>query len=243
MKKIFSMFLVSLLLLTSCVTSVEDFKGNSSGTNNAMSVSSKLEEKMKITNGIVITTKYPHAYPAYKEYGLNTPTKIDYILQKKGGSYEEIELAMSYEANIIVSGVTYDYGSLTKQYWEHTPKFSGIADNKEKFKNLYESLTGENYSDRFSDEFFEDNIVFFMHSSPGFEVCFVGFEYGFDSETKKLKIAFETRPHEGWTDSLLEVVGSVMYIIPIAKSDLTVDGKLVTYEELNIEVTGNLTLE
>ena len=243
MRKLLSVILILILLLTSCGTSVEEFNENSSGTNNETSASFKLEEKMKITNGIVITTKYPHAYPAYKEYGLNTPTKIDYILQKKGGSYEEIKSAMSYEANIIVSGVTYDYGSLTKKCWEHTPKFSGIADNKEKFKNLYESLTGENYSDRFSDEFFEDNIVFFMHASPGFEVCFVGFEYGFDPESKKLKIAFETRPHEGWTDSLLEVVGSVIYIIPISKSDITIDGKLVPYDELNIEVTGKLTAE
>ena len=63
-----------------------------------------------ITNGIVITTKYPNAYPAYTQYELNTPTKIDYILQIKGGSDEEIKSAMSYEADIIVSGVTYDYG-------------------------------------------------------------------------------------------------------------------------------------
>jgi hypothetical protein len=36
---------------------------------------------------------------------------------------------------------------------------------------------------------------------------------------------------------------SIAYIISIAKSDITVDGKLVPYEELNIEVTGKLMLD
>ena len=236
MKKLFAIMLLLAFLLTSC----ENFGvSNNDNLCAGTEISSAAEIEMKLTNGLVLTSKYPHAIKSER----NTSTKLDYILPIKGGSEEEIKSAMSYEANITVSGTTYNYRLLEKQKWEETPRFSGIVDNKEKFKSLYESLTDENYSDRFSDEFFEDNIVFFMRSSLGFEVCFVGFEYGFDSESKTLKIIFETRPHEGWADSLLEVVGSVMYIIPIAKSDITIDGKLVPYDELKVEVSGKLTVE
>ena len=48
---------------------------------------------------------------------------------------------------------------------------------------------------------------------------------------------------DGWEPMDIEVVGFTAYLIPIAKSDITVDGKLVPYEELKVEVTGDLTLE
>ena len=56
-------------------------------------------------------------------------------------------------------------------------------------------------------------------------------------------IDFSERQLDGWEPMDIEVVGITAYLIPIAKSDITVDGKLVPYEELKVEVTGDLTLE
>jgi hypothetical protein len=93
-------------------------------------------------------------------------------------------------------------------------------------------------NEHFSETHFDDNIVIIAYSNH--EAVFLGFDYGFDPLSKTLKIKFSTRPHEGWHESLLDVSGYTAYIVSVAKSDITVDGKLVPYEELNIEVTGNL---
>ena len=85
--------------------------------------------------------------------------------------------------------------------------------------------------------------VCFRYFSPS-DMPFVKADYSFDSDTKSLNISLTTRPHDGW-HKMGETLNlhSIAYIISIAKSDITIDGKLVPYEELNIEVTGKLMLD
>ena len=74
---------------------------------------------------------------------------------------------------------------------------------------------------------------------------YVKVDYKFDTASKGLNISLSTRPHDGWgSDCRLAIPAlPTTYLIPIAKSDITIDGKLVPYEELNIEVSGKLMLD
>lgn len=227
MRRLLILTLISLLILTACA------EPNSSAPS----------DTPKEFEGLVITSKYPMKSDDYVKSGEEPPTKIDYILKKKGVENEDIKSALTFEFQVTMNIDDLDfYGNEYRYEW--AAYFIGFIDDKARFQPLYEKMTGEKYSDRFSENFFDDTVIFLIYYPGGrLEEPFVKFDYTFDTEQKELKVTFEERPHEGWRKNLDDFGGSFTYLIPIAKSDITVDGKLVPYEELNIEVTGNLTVE
>ena len=73
MKKLFAIMLLLAFLLTSC----ENFGvSNNDNLCAGTEISSAAEIEMKLTNGLVLTSKYPHAIKSER----NTSTKLDYIL-------------------------------------------------------------------------------------------------------------------------------------------------------------------
>ena len=210
---------------------------------------------MKSTTGFVVTNKSPEIDLAYKNSETQPPSDIKYILSYKKGlgrpseeDYESIRSALTSEKNIEYNIARNDYQNLDQWHsYKMKTQISGIIDNGEKFKSFFETYVITDfqtytvkYSDLFSDKFFEDNVILFSMSDYD-EGVFVGFEYGFDPSSKTLKIVFTPRPHEGWHECTAEFGGLIMYLVNIPKSDLTIDGKLVPYEELNIEYSGRLT--
>lgn len=242
MKKYIALILLLLVLLSSCTAPTDQSKETSSDTTAAVVpppvvVPQSQETEMKITNGIVVTSKYPEKRHAYLEADEKPPSDISYILLMKG---ELDESVISYKLALTYKFTFYQFEKNEKIHREVKPNFAGIIDNKEKFISCYEALTGEKYVERFSDTFFDDNIII-ISRARSFERTFVGFEYGFDINTKKLKITFITRPHEGWKEKSTDDEGTCIYIVPIAKKDIMIDGKLVAYDELNVEYTGIIT--
>jgi hypothetical protein len=239
MKKLLAIILISLMLLSSCTAPTDQSKEAPTDTTAAAttaptSVPQSNEIEMKMTNGLVITSKYPEKRHAYQKSDVNPPSDIDYIVRLKSGIDESV---LTYKMDLTYNTNLYNYKELEKSYHDVKTDFAGIIDNKEKFISCYESLTGEKYSKRFSDTFFDDNIII-ISQAFGFEHVFVGFEYGFEANLKKLKVVFFTRPHEGWHECTTEELGACIYIVPIAKKDIMIDGKLIPYDELTIEYIG-----
>jgi hypothetical protein len=234
MKKLFALMLISLILLTSCADI--DKTGTGSG-----------EDILPFD--VIVIGAHPIIGAGYDYKDNLPPTNVDYIATR---SYSEdwkgkqIKDTLSYNLNIVFSRDLYDLKGNYSHSVDSQADVSGIIDTKEKFESFYEGYTTEKYSDRFPQNFFENNILFVMYFDGGsIDYPYVKVEYTFDTDTKGLNVAFSTRPHEGWgSDYKLAIPAlSIAYLIPIAKSDITVDGKLVPYEELRIEVTGNLTVE
>ena len=229
MKKLLILTLISLLILNACGD-----KGILNETNNA---SNNVPDEFE---GLVITSKYPMKSRDYVKSGKESP-KLDTVLKRiTGVASEEAKSALAFESQVTMNIDTLDFNGNEYRY-EWAANFIGFIDDKAKFQPVYEKLTGEKYTDRFSENFFDDTVIFIVDYHGGrLEEPFVSFDYSFNPEQKELKVSFKRRPHEGWEKNVDDFIGWFTYLIPIAKSDITVDGKLVPYEELNIEVTGNL---
>ena len=227
MKRFLILILISLLILTAC----------------AEPNSKESSDTPKEFEGLVITSKYPMKSSDYVNSG-KEPPKLDDILDiMKGVSSEEAKSALAFESQVTMNIYNLDFFGNEYSY-EWVTNFSGFIDDKAKFQPVYEKLTGEKYSDRFSENFFDDTVIFIIDYRGGrLEEPFVRFDYSFDPEQKDLKITFEECHREGWRKNLDDFGGSFTYLIPISRSDITIDGKLVPYEELKVEVTGKLTIE
>ena len=233
MKKLLAIILISLMLLSSCADVDKSDSGSGGDTAPMFDVLS-------------VTNVFPTMSKGYNEKDNPPPTMIDYVVQMENKlSKEQMIEILTYTTNITLYVASLDAEGKEYQSYDVEAEVSGIIDDKEKFITFYEGFTDERYSDRFPDKFFEDNIVLIIYFGiKGYDSPFVKLDYSFDSETNDLNLLFTTRPHEGWGNKAYDAVlrGSA-YIIPIAKSDLTVDGKLVPYEELNIAVSRKLTVE
>ena len=225
MKKLFALFLISIMLLSSCADI--DKSGSGSG------------DTVPTFDVIALTNNLPPMSMGYNATDNPPPTTIDHIVNISGDlSREQLEELLACKTDITLGGSS--NGETVVSVRTFKADLAGIIDNKENCIAFYEGITEELYSDRFSDDFFENYVVLTMFFfNQGYDDPFVNVYYSFDSETKKLRISFTERPHEGWGDNGYDaVLHTSGYFIPISKSDITIDGKLVPYEELNIEVTG-----
>ena len=236
MKKLLILTLISMLILTACADKDILNETNNASNNASNNVPDEFE-------GLVITSKYPMKSQEYIKAGKESP-KLDTVLKRiTGVASEEAKSALAFESQVTMNIDTLDFNGNEYRY-EWAANFIGFIEDKAKFQPVYEKLTGEKYTDRFSENFFDDTVIFIVNYHGGrLEEPFVSFDYSFNPEQKELKVSFKRISQEGWQQNVDDFIGSFMYLIPIAKSDITVDGKLVPYEELNIEVTGNLTLE
>lgn len=112
---------------------------------------------------------------------------------------------------------------------------AGIIDSKEKLTAALEKGTKKKYSELYTDDFFDNNIIFYISSYISGSV-FYEFEYGFDPETKLLAIHFTQPTKDTFVHS--EILHTYDYFITIPKEAITVDGKMIPYEELNFRFTG-----
>lgn len=112
---------------------------------------------------------------------------------------------------------------------------AGIIDSKEKLSAALEKGTKKKYSEIYTDDFFEKNIIFYISKYYSGSV-FYEFEYGFDPETKLLAIHFTQPVKDMFMHS--EMHHTYDYFITIPKEAITVDGKMIPYEELNFRLTG-----
>jgi hypothetical protein len=111
----------------------------------------------------------------------------------------------------------------------------GIIDSKEKLSEAIEKGTKKKYSELYTDDFFEKNIIIYISKYHSGSV-FYEFEYGFDPETKLLAIHF-TQPVKDMFKHT-QILHTYDYYITIPKEAITVDGKMIPYEELNFRFTG-----
>lgn len=112
---------------------------------------------------------------------------------------------------------------------------AGIIDSKEKLSAALEKGTKKKYSEIYTDDFFEKNIIFYISKYYSGSV-FYEFEYGFDPETKLLAIHFTQPVKDMFMHS--EMHHTYDYFITIPKEAITIDGKMIPYEELNFRLTG-----
>ena len=236
MKKLLILTLISMLILTACADKDILNETNNASNNASTNVPDEFE-------GLVITSKYPMKSRDYVKSGKESP-KLDTVLKIiTGVASEEAKSALAFESQVTMNIDTLDFNGNEYRY-EWAANFIGFIEDKAKFQPVYEKLTGEKYTDRFSENFFDDTVIFIVDYHGGkLEEPFVSFDYSFNPEQKELKVSFKRRPHEGWEKNVDDFIGWFTYLIPITKSDITIDGKLVPYEELRIEVTGNLTVE
>jgi hypothetical protein len=211
MKKLFALFLISIMLLSSCAGI--DKSGTGGG------------EKNFPYDVLVLTNKPPVPEDFYNEKKDVSLADIDHVI---GDFVIPPRDYLTCEVNIDFKNIAPD----TNIY--------GIFDDEKKFKSFFAATdTRRNYEDIFPDDFFDNYIILYM-SYECREGGFDKINYSFDSTNNMISIHFSKRQLDGWEPMDIELVGYTAYLIPIAKSDITVDGKLVPYEELNIEVTGNL---
>jgi hypothetical protein len=112
---------------------------------------------------------------------------------------------------------------------------AGIIDSKEKLAAALEKGTKKKYSELYTDDFLDNNIIFYISKYNSGSV-FYEFEYGFDPETKLLAIHFTQPTKDTFVHS--EILHTYDYYITIPKEAITVNGKMIPYEELNFRFTG-----
>ena len=206
MKKLFALFLISIMLLSSCADI--DKSGAGGG------------EKNFPYDVLVLTNKPPVPEDFYNEKKDVSLADIDHVI---GASWVPPRDYLTCEVNVSFKNNGFDCN------------IYGIFGDEKKFKSFFGANTTKKYEDFFPDDFFDNYIILYM-SYECREGGFDKINYSFDSTNNMLSIHFSKRQLDGWEPMDIEFVGYTAYLIPIAKSDITVDGKLVPYEELNIDV-------
>lgn len=214
MKKLFALFLISIMLLSSCT-------GNEGNAAPPFDV-------------LVVTTHTPWFIGDDYEADVPQPEeRLDYVCKySSDGKFDAGEF-FSHETNVEVEGLR----SSIK------PGFCGIIDNKKDFESFYDKITNEKYEDHFPKSFFDD--FFVLVANYDFRnMPFVKVDYTYDTATKTLEVSYTNRPHEGWGYETFEMVVRTVYIIPIAKKDITIDGRLVSCKNIeNICIIDNIIPE
>lgn len=114
--------------------------------------------------------------------------------------------------------------------------------NAEAYKAYFGALTSVEYEKYYSEDFFDKNILFFTDISEFVWPEFCMFEYSFDPATKTLYVNARHIYFEGW-EHCTHASGHTYYTsIAIPKEDITVDGKMIPLEELNVEFTGSFVM-
>ena len=235
MKKLLLIMLMIFMFLSSC-------QGPGSGKNSEHSTDHFVEKNEMLSFPLfILTDKTPLKTEEY--LSKMPPTSFDNVFYISDGMEILSENTLSKE--LTASCTITEISSYTKKEELYTfeSKKAGIIDSKDSFVECFEKGKDARYSDHFPADFFEKNIILFVRIHESYSSPFWSVEYEFNSADKKLNVAFSEADHEGWMRNRVEIEGPYNYFIVIAKSDITVDGKLVPYEELNIEVTGKLMLD
>ena len=241
MKKILSVIFILIFLLTSC----SEF-GNSDGGDSTLAPETtmpettgqidilKVEVDFKKADFYIFTTDIP-APPEMPELYPWPENLLDYafdLSHDNTKSYSDGALSYEFPLTQYTERKKTD-GTISSSKVECSK--AGIIDSKEKLSEAIEKGTKKKYSELYTDDFFEKNIIFYISRYIGGSV-FYEFEYGFDPETKLLSVHF-TQP---LTDMCKhsEMLHTYDYFITIPKEAITVDGKMIPYEELNFRFTG-----
>ena len=235
MKKLFALFLISIMLLSSC-------KGPIVSKNPEHSTDHSVEKNEMLSFPLfILTDKYPIKT---EEYLTQTPpTSFDNVFYVSSGMEILTENTLSQELTVPCTITEINPYTKEEELYAFESKKAGIIDNKDALVECFEKGKDVKYSDHFSDDFFEKNIILFVRIDESYASPFWSVEYEFNTANKKLTVTFSEIEHEGWLRNTTEIEGPYNYFIVIAKSDLTIDGNLVPYDELNIEVTGKLTVQ
>ena len=183
------------------------------------------------TNVIIITNGLPRTDEGIGAFGTPTNAGLDYLFEYSisGGNAVSIEDAFSFTVEPKTSN--------------NTVKKVGIINVREKYVPIIEAVTGKKFSELYNEDFFEKNVIIYVCLNGAGASPLKEFEYGYDTETKLLKLAYKTFKLDGIKNCPCEMLHTDGYFITVPKEAITVDGKLVPYEELKVEVTGKLTIE
>ena len=251
MKKILAIILISLMLLASCA---DPGSGGSTGNGNIIDSTTAPEttadetttlnqaDLLKVnvvlnkadfyifTTDIPSPSEMPELYP-WPENLLDYTFKLSNI-SVNANSYSDDGLSFEFPLTEYKEKKLAD-GTMSSSKADCSK--AGIIDSKEKLSAIIEKGIGKNYADLYADDFFEKNIILYISRYVGGSV-FYEFEYGFDLETKLLAIHF-TQP---LADMCMhsEMLHTYDYFITIPKEAITVDGKMIPYNELSFRLTG-----
>ena len=234
MKKLLLIMLMIFMFLSSCQS-----PGFSKNTEHSTDHSVEKNEMLSFPL-FILTDKYPIKT---EEYLIQTPpTSFDNVFKLQYPI--EILNENTLSNALIASCRIVEINPYTKEkLYTFESEKAGIIDSKDSLAECIEKGKDVKYSDYFSADFFEKNVILFVRIDESYASPFWSVEYEFNTANKKLTVTFSEIEHEGWMRNRAEVEGPYNYFIVIAKSDITVDGNLVPYEELNIEVTGSLIVE
>lgn len=178
------------------------------------------------TDVVIITNGLPRTDEGIEHLGAPTNAGLDYLFEYRISSVNavSIEDAFSFTVKPNLSN--------------NTVRKVGIIDEKDKFVPIIEAVTGKKFSELYADDFFEKNFIVYVHINGGGASPLRGFEYGYDTSTKLLKITYKKFTLDGIKDCPCEMLHDDGYFITIPKEAITVDGKMIPYEELNFRLTG-----
>jgi hypothetical protein len=195
----------------------------------------------KPTDYLIITECVPYIKDTIKE---PIPKAIDSVIELAGSekNIEELYDAMKGHDLTIPVKLEARYRNKDDVFKNEFNSYKAcIIDKKEEFKAYFEALTLKKIDDFFSADFFENNFIIFFDIGEGPDNEYYSFEYGFDSESKTLKLRFYEIEHEGWQDCLHDSEHTFYNFVMIPKADIAIDGKLIPYDELNVIMSGEFT--
>ena len=242
MKNLFALILLSVMLLSSCAEIGNS--GNGGDTTVAPETTMpettgqidilKVEVDFKKADFYIFTTDIP-APPEMPELYPWPDNLLDYafdLSHDNTKSYSDGALSYEFPLTQYTDHKKTD-GTISSSKAECSK--AGIIDSKEKLSEAIEKGTKKKYSELYTDDFFEKNIIFYISRFQSGSV-FYEFEYGFDPETKLLAVHF-TQPLK---DMCLhsQMLHTYDYYITIPKEAITIDGKMIPYEELTFRFTG-----
>ena len=266
MKKIFALFLISIMLLSSCaVISNEGNAGIDSPTTTAPGTTSSevtiskndpLETKVPETNAPETTTPAKEEFSDVKVDFQKTDSIIlttDVVIVQTGS---EMSLPSDFYKRVFYLGLNnsreYSDGCLSYEFplsaryelkYPNQDAISKQADCRkagiiDSNEKLSEAILN-GIGEKYSEPYADDffeNNVILYISSYGFGSVFYEFEYGFDPETKLLAIHFTQPVKDTFLHS--DLLHTYDYYITIPKEAITVNGKMIPYEKLNFRFTG-----
>ena len=244
MKKLFALILLSVMLLSSCAEIGNS--GNGGDTTVAPETTRpettgqidilKVDVDFKKADFYIFSCDIP--LPLEDPRLPKLPEDLfDYVFElsdvsANGNSYSDGALSFEFPLTEYKEYKKFD-GTMSSTQTDCSK--AGIIDSKEKLSEAIEKGTKKKYSELYTDDFFEKNIIIYISKYHSGSV-FYEFEYGFDPETKLLAIHFTQPVKDMFKHS--EMHHTYDYYITIPKEVITVDGKIIPYEELNFRFTG-----
>ena len=266
MKKILAIILISLMLITSCAE-IDDSKnaGGTSAPEQTTAVDSNTFEtepsetssafpnvfmpsETKLAEYLVIGDCAPYPIPnTNKYYQWPDISEFTYMVKidMADGAEKLYDAIVSTKLDIKHKIRAY-YPVVEKKIREGKEQCKKACfvdkQNSEAYKAYFEALTSVDYEKYYSDDFFDKNVLFFTDISEGVWPEFCMFEYSFDPATKTLYVNARHIYFEGWEHCRHDSGHTYYTSIAIPKEDITVDGKMIPLEELNVEFTGSFAM-